>query len=320
MSEKIRYLHAYGDRKIVFSEIDKPSCPDNGVLVKTIMTGVCRSDVAQYLGDEKGVPFGMFGHEGLGEVVEIGKDCHKPGLKIGSIVSTWSDPAYADYYPAKMNEFVIVPEAAPKYILQPVACAINILMQTIKFMERMDLVGEEILLLGTGFMSTIIGDAAKARGIDMTIVGRANTEKWDSLGFKRYDTSAELCDEIKNKTRKNFSVVIDLSSKEENFYAISETLAGDEALICYAGTPMSDVKTNFFANCWKCHTLIMPSPRNRDFNDSMAESAKLIEAGVLDTDKLWTCGYTRDVEADVILAFEDGSDRTPDYIRGYISW
>lgn len=311
---KVTCLHSSGNREIAEFEIDKSTVPDNGVLVKTIMTGVCRSDIGQYAGWEKGVPLGMFGHEGLGEVVEIGKN-YVGDATIGSFVSTWSDPAYADFYPAKENEFVPVPSAEPKYILQPVACGVNIYLQLLKYIDAMDPDYKgKILLLGTGFLSTVIGQAAKGM-YDLTIVGGANAEIWDELGYEHHTDINDLI-----ATGEKFKYIIDLSSKAANFDHITNSLAADEACIAYAGTPTTDITTNFFDNCWKCHTFIMPSPRNSDFNNAMKLSAQWIEDGTIDADRLWTHKYDRHDMIAVKAAFESGLNRGPGYVRGYLVW
>ena len=51
----------------------------------------------------------------------------------GSDISAGAKPdclsAYADYYNAKEGEFVVVPEAHQRYIIEPVACGINLIEQ-----------------------------------------------------------------------------------------------------------------------------------------------------------------------------------------------
>lgn len=313
----MKTLHSFGNREVAEYEIEDAVCPDNGILVKTKLVGICRSDAAQFAGLEKGVPLGQFGHEGLGEVIDIGpnfKSDRSEEIELGDLVATWSDPAYAEFYPAKPNEFVKVPEIAPEYILQPAACATNIYRQTKKFMERMGLNREDILLLGSGFMAVIIGEICKAENQNLIVVGRANSEIWQDIVEVKYDTVDDLLATDPGK----FSVIIDISSKAENFHKITSDLAAHEALIVYAGTPTEPVTTNFFENCWQCQTIIMPSPRNSDFNDAMAMTRDLITEGKLNTKRLWTKGYNRETEFE--KAFIDAADRPEGYIRGFLKY
>ncbi len=305
---EIKYLHSFGKRDIKEYTGNLPEMSEDQIMVKTMMCGVCRSDIGAYGGMEEPMPPMMFGHEGLSQVVKIGKNI--TGVKIGDYVATWSDPAYGDYYYAKQNEFSVVPELHYKYIMQPVACSINILEKTKKMAEVLGYESEKILLLGTGYMSLVIGQLISPDKID--IVGNSNKEYWNKFNHKLYPN-------IESLPNKKYKVIIDLTSKEENFYKITK-LADLEALICYAATPFTPVKTNFFENCWNCHTFIMPSPRNSDFNSMMELGISLVEKGELNTEILWSKSYDRNSLEQVKQAFEDGLNRDPEYIRGYIKW
>ena len=296
---------------------DRPEMTDDQIEIKTLFCGVCRSDIGSYSRWEEMPPGSTeqdpkFGHEGVGVVTKVGANV--VGVKEGDYVSTWSDPAYSDYYYAKQNEFVVVPEASHKYILQPVACAMNIFHKTQLFMNSMGYQTEPILLLGTGFMSIVIGQYCSSKNINLIVVGNSNKEIWNSMGYSLYSVDDVINNGYKHK------VIIDLTSKAEMFDIITKQIAALEALICYAATPSKPVVTNFFENCWNCHTLIMPSPRNLDFNEVMGWTRDLITAGVLDADKLWSKEYNRNDMNEVKQAFEDGKVRIKGYLRGYLSW
>ena len=93
--------------------------------VKSKMTGVCRSDIEMMYGNFV-LGLEMQGHEGLGEVLEVAdvKD-----VEVGDYVATRGEPAYADEYNANDGTFVKVPRLDPKYIIEPVACGLNVVMQ-----------------------------------------------------------------------------------------------------------------------------------------------------------------------------------------------
>lgn len=320
---QVNLLHSYGKRDIKEYEMELPEMSDDQIEIQTIFCGVCRSDIGAYMGWEHPMPLGQFGHEGLGKVVEKGKNV--TGVEIGDIVATWSDPAYSDYYYAKQNEFVVIPEATPRYILQPAACAINIATKTLHWMKLMNLYHDvavsvnttrrqfdDILLLGSGFMSIVIGQYFKHLQVKVDVVGSSNSDLWNDISIlKSLDTILE--------SGKQYSAVIDLTSKGTNFPIITK-LTKPEGLICYAATPYDPVTTNFFENCWNCHTFIMPSPRNSDFNTMMALTRDLITNSIINTDFIWTKGYNRWDDDEVFEAFEDGANRTPEYVRGYLKF
>lgn len=313
-------LHCFGEKDIRKVNFELPPLGHNQIKVQTIYCGICRSDIANYGGFEAmpyGGEIGHWGHEGLGRVVDKSQFCDD--VEIGDIVSTISDPAYAPFYYAKKGEYVKVPEASYKYILQPVACAVNILNQLLKYysLTLREFVYNpygkfnDFLLIGTGFMSLVILQMFDKNrvGHNIDVIGNSNLEH-----VKSYRNVNYLGKEITYD--KQYDAIIDLSSKESVFYELSK-LIKVEGLIVYSATPFTPVTTNFFDLCWNCNTLIMPSPRNKDFHNSMVETVNFIQDGIIETGRLWTCGYEFD---NYIQGFEDGLNRTPNYIRGFLKY
>lgn len=307
----MRLLHTTGHRDINEVEFELPQMKSDQIKIQTKLCGICRSDIAAYAGWENPMPLGMQGHEGLGIVIEVGKDFQGP-IKIGDIVSTISDPAYGDFYYAKNNEAVVVDSIHPSNILQPVACAMNIYFKLATYIKTND----PILLIGSGFMSVIIAQYIKTTTPNQEIIvcGNSNISQWSSLGI----TLCSITDMVTSK--RKFKYIIDLSSKAENFEIISKHIGDVEAIICYAATPFSPVITNFFESCWNCHTFIMPSPRNSDFHNIMTITRFLIKDKIINPDFLWTQSYNRYNMDSVKRGFEDGVNRSQNYVRGYIKW
>jgi len=298
----MKVLYTTGKRDLNFVEWCKPEIKKDQIEVKTVYSGICRSDIAAYAGWEKAMPLGMQGHEGLGVVSKVGKNITE--VKEGDYVATISDPTYSEYYNASQHQFVKVPKLEPKYIIQPTACAINIIFKSLHFYSEKN----KILLIGSGFMSIIIGQYLKnLLGITIDILGESHKKIWEELGHN-----------LINKSQlEEYNKVIDLSSKADNFYLFKD-IVKLEGLICYASTPFSNVSTNFFDNCWKCHTIIMPSPRNSNFKNIMELTVPMIDNGTIDPSRLWTKEYN--FYTDYKQAFEDGVNRTSNYIRGYFKF
>ena len=203
----VRLLYTTGLGK--FSEMDwnKPEITDDEIEVKAIYTGVCRSDIAMMQGDFGLLPLHMQGHEGLGKVTKIGKNV-KEGVRLGDYVATRGEPGYADYYNVKLDQFVVVPKAEPKYILEPVACGINLINQSLNLINQKK--DQRMLILGSGFLSYV---AYRATQIilrnyvsEIDIVGSHNSEIWG--------------DRLKPVPTGKYDIIVDLTSKNLVFEKI----------------------------------------------------------------------------------------------------
>ena len=104
------------DGSLSINEIPKPKCGAKQAMVKTIACGMCGTDVKLIHRTFKGYPESMYplmlGHEGVGEVVEIGADVK--GLKLGDkVLLPFVDPdpeLYGDLGSGwgAMSEYAIV--------------------------------------------------------------------------------------------------------------------------------------------------------------------------------------------------------------------
>ena len=72
-----------------------PETPADGILIKVHAAGVCHSDVA-LLNSERRPPYMdekyTLGHEGCGEIVEIGSEVDSSALKVGDMIAVLSVP------------------------------------------------------------------------------------------------------------------------------------------------------------------------------------------------------------------------------------
>jgi D-arabinose 1-dehydrogenase-like Zn-dependent alcohol dehydrogenase len=284
-----------------FEEVmfDKVEPTAEQIEVRAIMTGVCRSDIDMMQGNFGPLPLEMQGHEGLGQVTKIGSKI--TDVKVGDYVATRGEPAYADYYNVRLDEFVVVPESHPRYILEPVACGINIVQQSVSDIYKRSGEGKRLLILGSGFLAWVAYNTIRLNRLDfdITVVGNNNKDIWGDVLSQSY--------------RGTFDVVIDLSSGSDVF---DKQIVNNEALIVFGS--QKTVTTDFGNLLWKACTMVFPSPRTERFYDCMKDAAIWIENGDLNVDNFWTKGYNRNTEWQ--QAFADGVDRPNGYSRGYIKW
>ena len=296
---RTRLLTTDGKGKFTETLWEKPNPSSNEIAVKTLMTGVCRSDIDMMQGNFGPLPLHMQGHEGLAKVCEVGVNV--ANVKVGDIVATRGEPAYADYYNVRDGEFVVVPAAEPKYILEPVACGVNLINQAKDQIERRQGVNARMLILGSGFLAWVAYHTMRLNGYfyHVDVVGSSNKELWGDL--------------LTSSTTANYDVVIDLSSKTDVF---DKDILRENALVIFGS--QKTVTTDFSNLLWKACTMTFPSPRNPQFIDCMHFAKHWIENGYLEVDSFWTRSYNRDTEWQ--QAFEDGVNRPQDYSRGYIRW
>jgi D-arabinose 1-dehydrogenase-like Zn-dependent alcohol dehydrogenase len=295
-----RVLQTTGDGTFTETEYTLPTLTDDEICVRSVMTGVCRSDIDMMKGDFGPLPLHMQGHEGLGQVTAIGANINH--VKIGDYVATRGEPAYADMYNVRNKEFVVVPEAHPRYILEPVACAVNVIYQPMDEIAKRSGSGKKLLIIGSGFLAYVAYQVLQINELhfDIDVVGLHNIDLWG--------------DKLLLSTFENYDVVIDLSGK---FELGTEIGLNNNALIIDAvGKAVSHKEAQ--QQLWKACTTIKPSPRNDGFHQCMLDAKYWIKTGRINVDNFWTQAYNRNIEWQ--QAFADGVGRPNGYSRGYIVW
>lgn len=281
-------------------EYSKPDPAPHEIEVKAIMTGVCRSDIDMMQGNFGPLPLSMQGHEGIGQVTRIGSNVIT--TQIGAYVATRGEPAYADYYNVRMDEYVEIPEANPRYILEPVACGINLINQAKDLIESKQGVESKMLILGSGFLAWVAYHTMRLNGYiyQVDVLGSNNLELWS--------------DRLLLGTSESYDVVVDVSGKYELGADIN--LNNNALIIDAVGKTINKAEAEHLL--WKACTTVRPSPRNKQFIDCMHFARHWIENGYLEVDSFWTRCYNRNTEWQ--QAFADGVDRPNGYSRGYIKW
>lgn len=295
-----RILVTRGDGEFREDQFDANLTPKSKeICVRSVMTGICRSDIDMMIGKFGPLPLHMQGHEGLGQVTSVG--CDVIDVAVGDYVATRGEPAYADFYIAKESEYVQVPEADPKYIVEPVACAINLIEQSRSALLQKH-TQSRLLLLGSGFLAHVVYQYLTKvidSSYDITVIGNSNQDIWGAALTQKYSGT--------------FDVVVDLGSGMDVF---EKDILNNEALVIMGN--QKTVSTDFARLLWKSATMTFPSPRNRLFHQCMCDAVTLIQSGCIEVDRFWTKGYNRDSEWH--QAFRDGLNRPRHYSRGYIQW
>lgn len=304
---KVNLLATIGSGYFYETLYQCPKTFNEGIVVKNIMTGVCTSDVAMMNGEFGPLPLNMQGHEGLGQVVSVGQNV-KTLVKIGDYVATRGEPAYADYYPVRDGEFVTVPEAHPRYIIEPVACGINIVLGDLPEIQTRSYSNNnlKLLIVGSGFLAYVAYKTLKNLNLAMQIdvVGKSNKITWLSENVKLLD-----------KPLEGYDIIINL--KEDHQYLENSNIINTNGFLIDA-VGRSITKKESENLLWKAVTTSRPSPRKNSFLSCMELAVEWIKENKLYVDNFWTKGYNRKTAWQ--QAFADGLNRPAGYSRGYIIW
>jgi Alcohol dehydrogenase GroES-like domain len=293
----VRCLQTTGNGYFEEVTYNKPEPLDNEIEVRAVMTGVCRSDIDMMQGNFGPLPLNMQGHEGLGIVTKVGANIID--VNIGDYVATRGEPAYADYYNCRSGEFVRVTALHPKYILEPVACGINVIKQANDELAKRK---GKLLILGSGFLAWVAYNTLKldCYNFEINVLGNSNQNLWNNT--------------LLSNTDESYDIVIDLSGKYE--LGIDINLNNSALIIDAVGKAVSHKEAQ--QQLWKAVTTIKPSPRNEKFINCMEYARFWIEKGLLNVDSFWTKSYNRNTEWK--QSFLDGANRPNGYSRGYIKW
>jgi L-iditol 2-dehydrogenase len=146
-------------------EMDIPRPGPDELLVKTKACGICTSEIDFYLGKAPGLSYPRFiGHEPAGIVEEVGKDVQ--GFAVGDHVSVWSEgKSYAEYFVTKASYAYRLLPAIPfdEALGEPIACSTNGVRKADPQLN------DSVCLVGCGFMSLIMLQIFRARGVGMVI-------------------------------------------------------------------------------------------------------------------------------------------------------
>jgi len=300
-----RILYTQGDGVFKEKKFAIPHMQNNEIRVKSVMTGVCRSDIAMMNGEFGPLPLHMQGHEGLAQVIEIGNNVSD--VNVGDYVATRGEPAYADIYNVKPDQWIVVPEADPKWILEPVACGINCVLQARNIITMQSYNNNpKAVIIGSGFLAKVVLQTFKILfpDINVDVIGSSNKEWFSNQG-----------NELLIDFDGTYDIVVDLKEDDRVF---NTDCINENAIIIMATEKPRGIDTTLANMLWKAVTMIFPSPRAPTFYEAMILSKTWIENAQLDVENFWTREYNRDTEWQ--QAFEDGNNRQGNYSRGYIKW
>lgn len=161
-----------------------PAIKPSELLVRLTGCGICASNLPVWQGRpwfHYPLAAGAPGHEGWGEVVEIGDRLRRllPGLRCGQPVAVLHDRAFAGYAAVSVRQVVPLPAslAGEPFPGEAVGCAMNIL-------RRADIrEGQVVAVIGAGFLGLLLVQLAVAAGARVLVVTRRQSARDLASGY-----------------------------------------------------------------------------------------------------------------------------------------
>lgn len=271
-------------KTIVIREIAEPEINDEDVLVKLEGTGLCSSNLPVWEGREwfkYPIAPGSPGHEGYGTVVEAGKDVK--GIAVGDKVALISYNAYAEFDKAHYSNVVKLPQSltGSPFLGEPAACAVNIF-------KRSDIQpGQKVLVIGSGFMGSLMIQLIKHAGAEVVAVSRRQTsvqfaEKAGANQIVRFIDVNQCVNELYKLSSEGFSRIIEVTGSQNAIDLATEIISIRGKMII-AGYHQNGLRTvNMQTWNWKGIDVINAHERDQDiYTEGLREAILLTEQNIL---------------------------------------
>jgi threonine dehydrogenase-like Zn-dependent dehydrogenase len=152
-----------GPGRFEIEEVARPVPAPGEVLVRVAACGVCSSELPAFAGDAGDYPRSI-GHEVSGTVVEAGAEV--TALSPGDPVGCWvTSHGFAEFVAVRGDScFPAGDVPLDQALAEPLACAVNAVEET-------DVrLGDDVVLIGAGFMGNLVQSLVALRGVRRLIV------------------------------------------------------------------------------------------------------------------------------------------------------
>jgi threonine dehydrogenase-like Zn-dependent dehydrogenase len=224
-----------GRESFEIEEVAVPTIAPDEVLVRVVVSGVCASELEPWV---EGPPAGEErcpGHEVSGVVTEVGADAE--GIAVGDRVGVWvTERGFAEYVAVRAAYcFPAGDGPLDEALAEPIACAANAV-------EVADVrLGDDVLVIGAGFMGNLVQELVALRGVRQLIVADARPdalERAAKLGATRVvDVTREsLPDVVRSLTDgRGADITFECTGTQAALSTIGDTtrMSGKLAIVGY---------------------------------------------------------------------------------------
>jgi threonine dehydrogenase-like Zn-dependent dehydrogenase len=297
-------------------EINPPR--ENQVLIEMKACGICQYDIKCYkdIGTDP-VYSKSPGHEGVGVVVEAGKNVE--GIRPGDKVTSYSFcGAFADFYAADINTVALLPQEVEDFkywAAEPIACIVN----SLRFLRIEP--GDDVVVMGCGYMGLLF-----IQGLPKNFINNlaAIDIDDDRLSFAREFgagtiINAQRCDPVQavfDTNKRQADVVIEAVGKK-GAIGLATDMTRMGGRLCIFGHHAEDESVPTGEWHMKGIEVLNTTPfTSKDFHRDLIDAVKLMKKGTFDQTKLISRSY---LLSDMKRAMEEVSRRPPDLIKTVVT-
>jgi L-iditol 2-dehydrogenase len=270
-------------RRFEIAEVSTPRPGPGEVLVAVAACGVCASELESWTGRSEPTYPLRLGHEVSGTVAELGEGV--TSLALGDPVGVWvAGDGYAEYVVARAAHcFPAGPAPLDTVLAEPLACVVNAV-------DLADLrLGDDVVLIGAGFMGHLVQQVAALRGVRQLIVADTRRDALDrasSLGATRtvHVGEEDLAEAVAELTDGHLAdVCFECTGTQAALDSIGAVtrMSGKVVLVGFHQGPPRSVPLGFWN--WMAYDI-----RNAHFREmstilhGMDVGARLLRAGIVD--------------------------------------
>jgi L-iditol 2-dehydrogenase len=228
--------------RVVCEEVPRPSPADGEILVRTVYTSICGSDLHSVYGGAPppSVPAGHPGHESVGEVVESRCAGYEPGDRVLTVPHFVDGRCMAEYQALPGAACIRLPDSVPlSHLLmaQQLGTVIYALRR-----HPLDLVGREVAVIGQGSAGAFFTFLLKRAGAARVLVSDKSPAR---LAYARQlgaDLTVDASDSdfraavLEATGGRGADLVVEAVGSQETF-PLSLELAADMATVLWFGLP-----------------------------------------------------------------------------------
>ena len=167
-----------GPKDFELQEQSSPAMKASELLIRLKGCGICASSLPVWEGRpwfDYPLPAGIPGHEGWGEIVEIGHRLRRllPDLRCGQQVTVLNDRAFAGYVTASVRDVAPLPEsfAGRPFPGEAIGCAMNV------FRRAAIREGQFTAVIGAGFLGLLLVQLCVDAGARVIVLTRRQSAR-----------------------------------------------------------------------------------------------------------------------------------------------